>query len=61
VSLTEPADFSENLAHALTYYLSLPSAKRQECRGTVRRNAVEDLSWDALAERIAQLARGDKS
>ncbi len=61
VSLTEPADFSENLADALTYYLSLPSAKRQECRETVRRNAVEDLSWGALAERIAQLARGDKS
>jgi glycosyltransferase involved in cell wall biosynthesis len=53
-------DFTENLAHALAGYLALPAGERQECRETVRRNAVENLSWDAIAGRIAQLA-GDES
>ncbi len=57
VSLEE--DFTENLAHALTGYLALPAGERQECRETVRRNAVEGLSWDAVAGRIAQLAGGE--
>ncbi len=50
--------FEKNLAHALTGYLSLPEEERRRCRETVRRNAVEDLSWGALAERIAELAAG---
>ena len=50
--------FEENLASALTGYLSLPDDERRRCRETVRRNAVEDLSWGALAERIAELAAG---
>jgi len=56
VSLTEPGDFPENLGHALSEYLSLPTEERQACRETVRRNAVENLSWDALASHIAALA-----
>ena len=50
--------FEENMARALTGYLSLPEDERRKCRETVRRNAVEDLSWGALAERIAELAAG---
>jgi glycosyltransferase involved in cell wall biosynthesis len=50
--------FEENLARALTGYLSLPEHERRKCRETVERNAVEDLSWGALAERIAELAAG---
>ena len=56
VSLT--GGFEENMAHALTGYLSLPEDERRRCREIVRRNAVEDLSWGALAERIAELATG---
>ena len=56
VSLT--GDFAENLAQALTGYLALPEKERQTCRETVLKNSVEDLSWDALAERIAALAAG---
>ena len=48
--------FEENLARALTGYLALPEDERRRCREIVRRNAVEDLSWGALAERIAELA-----
>jgi glycosyltransferase involved in cell wall biosynthesis len=51
-------DFGKNLARALTGYLALPAEERQRCRKTVRRNCVEDLSWSALAERIATLAGG---
>ena len=54
-------DFGENLARALAGYLALPAEERQECRKIVRRNSVEDLSWDALAERIAELARAKGS
>ncbi|WP_166397005.1 glycosyltransferase family 4 protein [Rubrobacter marinus] len=50
--------FEENLARALSGYLSLPEDERRGCRETVRQNAVEDLSWGALAERIAELAAG---
>jgi glycosyltransferase involved in cell wall biosynthesis len=52
--------FDENLARALTSYLKLPEGERRECRETVRRNAVEDLSWGALAERIPKLAGGSR-
>jgi glycosyltransferase involved in cell wall biosynthesis len=51
-------DFVENLAQALLGYLSLPAKERRSCRETVRRNSVEDLSWGALAGRIAELAGG---
>ena len=50
--------FEENMARALTGYLSLPEDERLKCREIVRRNAVEDLSWGALAGRIAELAAG---
>jgi glycosyltransferase involved in cell wall biosynthesis len=51
-------DFGENLADALIRYLQLPEEERRRCRATVRRNSVEDLSWGALAGRIAELAGG---
>jgi glycosyltransferase involved in cell wall biosynthesis len=50
-------DFGGNLARALGGYLTLPKAERQRCREIVRRNSVEDLSWGALAGRIAELAK----
>ena len=50
--------FEENLARALTDYLALPAEERRSCRETVRRNSVEDLSWDALAEQIGELSGG---
>jgi glycosyltransferase involved in cell wall biosynthesis len=49
-------DFGESLARALAGYLALPPKERQRCRKIVRRNSVEDLSWGALARRIAELA-----
>ena len=49
-------NFEENLARALSGYLALSAKERQSCRETVRRNSVEDLSWGALAGRIAALA-----
>ena len=51
-------DFGENLARALISYLALPAEERQRCRKIVRRNSVEDLSWSALAGRIAEIAEG---
>jgi glycosyltransferase involved in cell wall biosynthesis len=51
-------DFGENLARALSGYLTLPPEERRRSREIVRRNSVEDLSWDALAEKIAELAEG---
>jgi glycosyltransferase involved in cell wall biosynthesis len=51
-------DFGENLARALAGYLALPAEERQKCRGIVRRNSVEDLSWSALAGKIAEFAGG---
>jgi glycosyltransferase involved in cell wall biosynthesis len=53
-------DFGENLARALAGYLALPKEERQRCRELVRRNSVEDLSWGALAGRIAELARSPR-
>jgi len=49
-------DFGENLARALAGYLALPPKEQQRCREIVRRNSVEDLSWSALAGRIAELS-----
>ncbi|HZC19885.1 MAG TPA: glycosyltransferase family 4 protein, partial [Rubrobacteraceae bacterium] len=48
-------DFGENLSWGLAGYLTLPAEERQRCREIVRHNSVEDLSWGALAERIAEL------
>jgi glycosyltransferase involved in cell wall biosynthesis len=53
-------NFEENLARALSGYLALSVEERRSCRETVRRNSVEDLSWGALAGRIAALA-GDNA
>jgi glycosyltransferase involved in cell wall biosynthesis len=52
--------FGENLARALADYLALPAEEQQRCREVVRRNSVEDLSWGALARRIAELAGGNR-
>jgi glycosyltransferase involved in cell wall biosynthesis len=59
VRVSLQGDFGENLARALTGYLALPAEERQRCREIVRRNSVEDLSWGALAGRIAELAGGN--
>ena len=59
VRVSLEGDFGENLAGALIHYLRLPEKERRSCRETVRRNAVEDLSWGALADRIAQPAGGE--
>jgi glycosyltransferase involved in cell wall biosynthesis len=53
-------NFEENLARSLSGYLALSVEERRSCRETVRRNSVEDLSWGALAGRIAALA-GDNA
>lgn len=52
--------FQENLARALISYLALPAEERRACREKVRYNSVRDLSWDALAGRIAKLV-GEKT
>jgi glycosyltransferase involved in cell wall biosynthesis len=59
VRVSLQGDFGENLAQALAGYLALPAEERQGCREIVRRNSVEDLSWGALAGRIAELAGGN--
>jgi glycosyltransferase involved in cell wall biosynthesis len=58
VRVSLEGDFGENLADALIRYLRLPEEERRRCRDVVRRNSVEDLSWGALAGRIAKLAGG---
>jgi glycosyltransferase involved in cell wall biosynthesis len=60
VRVSLECDFGENLADALIRYLRLPEEERRRCRDIVRRNSVEDLSWGALAGRIAELAGGKK-
>jgi hypothetical protein len=52
--------FEKNLARALTDYLTLPLEERRSCKETVRRNSVENLSWAALAGRVAELLAGDE-
>ena len=51
--------FEENLARALTGYLSLPEGERRRCREIVRRNSVERLSWGTLANDVARIAAGE--
>ena len=46
------------LARALEDYLSLPTDERQSCREQVRRNSVEHLGWDTLAQKVAELSAG---
>jgi glycosyltransferase involved in cell wall biosynthesis len=58
VRVSLEGEFGENLADALIRYLRLPEEERRRCRDVVRRNSVEDLSWGALAGRIAKLAGG---
>ena len=49
-------DFEENLARALTEYLSLTEREKRKSREIVRRNSVERLGWTTLADRIVVLA-----
>ncbi len=50
--------FEANLVRALADYLELPSEERLEARETVRRNSVDVLGWDTLAERLVAIAGG---
>ena len=51
-------NFEENLARALTDYLGRDEKERTGYGEVVRRNSVEYLGWDTLAEKIAVLAVG---
>ncbi|HEX2728684.1 MAG TPA: glycosyltransferase family 4 protein [Rubrobacteraceae bacterium] len=51
--------FEENLARALRGYLALPEEERRRCRKTVRRNSVDHLGWNTLAEKVAKIAGGE--
>ncbi len=48
-------NFEDNLARALTDYLSRPDEERREYREAVQRNCVERLSWGTLAERLVEI------
>ena len=48
-------NFEENLARALTSFLSLPEEERKEHAATVRRNSVETLGWGTLAEKVVEV------
>ncbi len=48
--------FEENLADALSSYLSLPAEQQAGYAQVVRNNSVEYLGWDTLAEKIVRLA-----
>lgn len=48
--------FEEELAGALTRYLSLPGEERRRWQGVVRENCVRNLGWDTLARRLVELA-----
>lgn len=49
--------FEENLARALTDFLSRPEEERAAHAEVVRRNSVEHLSWGTLAEEIVEIFR----
>ncbi|HET7477902.1 MAG TPA: glycosyltransferase family 4 protein [Rubrobacteraceae bacterium] len=51
--------FEEDLARALRDYLELPEEERRRCREVVRRNSVDYLSWNTLAEKVVKIA-GEK-
>ena len=58
--LRVPLDgFEKNLARALIEYLELPEEERRRCGKIARRNSVEHLSWERLAERLVELV-GEK-
>jgi glycosyltransferase involved in cell wall biosynthesis len=44
--------FEKNISDALTNFLSLPEEERREHAATVRRNSVESLGWNTLAQEI---------
>ena len=50
--------FEENLARVLTDYFGQDEKERAGYGEVVRRNSVEYLGWDTLAEKIARLAAG---
>ncbi len=52
--------FEENIARALAGYLGRREEERASHRETVRRNSVESLSWETLAERLARIAGGEE-
>lgn len=55
-----PVDsLASGLATALDSYLSLMTpTERESCREQVRRNSIEYLGWDTLAQSMAELAAG---
>ena len=50
--------FEENLSAALVDFLSLPREERVVCAETVRRNSVESLGWNTLAEKVVAVFDG---
>jgi glycosyltransferase involved in cell wall biosynthesis len=44
--------FEKNISEALLGFLSLPEEERKDHAATVRRNSVESLGWNTLAEEI---------
>ena len=48
--------FQDNLSYALISYLRLPEGRRRAAERRVRRNCVEGLSWEALADNLLRLA-----
>lgn len=53
--------FEENIAEALTTYLSLSREERKGCEEIVRRNSVEDLSWRSLAGDLVEIVKDRES
>lgn len=49
--------FQDNLADVLVDYLERPKEERDAHRKQVRENAIQYLSWEALAEELVTLAR----
>ena len=45
-------NFEKNISVALTNFLSLPEEERKDHAATVRRNSVESLGWNTLAQEI---------
>jgi len=53
-------NFEENLARAITDYLSLPEEERSRCREIVHQNSVDHLSWGTLANDVARISGGER-
>src|ERR687893_1719602 len=45
-------NFEKNISESLLAFLSLPEEERKDHAATVRRNSVESLGWNTLAEEI---------